>query len=81
MLADIVNMRSESPTHTPYSHPPHSYLLCIYVHFQEAGPPSTGGSKSDCESRGRWFEPRSCHILSLRSGHETRNDLKCVEEP
>ena len=32
--------------------------------------PSAVGSKSDCESRGRWFEPRSGHILSLTFGHE-----------
>ena len=24
----------------------------------------------DCESKGRWFEPWSGHILSLRFGHE-----------
>ena len=35
-----------------------------------AGPPSTVGSVSDCESRGRWFKPRSGHILLLRFGHE-----------
>ena len=35
-----------------------------------AGPPSVVGSNSDCKSRGHWFEPRSCHILSLRFAHE-----------
>ena len=35
-----------------------------------SGPPNAVGSKSDCESRGRWFEPQSSHILSLRFGHE-----------
>ena len=35
-----------------------------------AGPPSVVGSKSDCESRGHWFEPQSGYILSLRFGHE-----------
>ena len=35
-----------------------------------AGPPSAVRSESDCESRGRWFEPRSGHILLLRFGHE-----------
>ena len=34
------------------------------------GPPSAGRSEPDFESRGRWFEPRSGHILSLRFGHE-----------
>ena len=32
--------------------------------------PSTVGSKSDCQSRGLWFEPWSGHILSLRFGHD-----------
>ena len=36
----------------------------------QAGPPSADGSESDFESSGRWFEPRSGHILSLRFGHE-----------
>ena len=31
-----------------------------------AGPPSEVGSESDSESRGRWFEPRFGHIISLR---------------
>ena len=35
-----------------------------------AGSPGAVGSVSDCESRGRWFEPRSGHILLLRFGHE-----------
>ena len=34
------------------------------------GPPSTVGSESDCESRGRLIEPQSGHILTLRFGHE-----------
>ena len=36
----------------------------------KAGPSSAVGSESDCESRGRWFEPWSGHILLLRFGHE-----------
>ena len=35
-----------------------------------AGSPSAVGSESDCESRDRWFKPRSGHVLSLRRGHE-----------
>ena len=31
-----------------------------------AGPPSAVRSKSDCKSRGPWFEPWSGHILSRR---------------
>ena len=32
----------------------------------EAETLQTSQSESDCESRGRWFEPRSGHILSWR---------------
>ena len=38
-------------------------FICTCI---RAWPPSRVGSESDCESMGRWFEPRSGHILSLR---------------
>ena len=28
--------------------------------------------RSDCQSRYRWFEPRSGHILSFKFGHEKK---------
>ena len=37
-------------------------LFCGHISF--------GRSESDCESRDRWFEPRSGHILSFRFGRE-----------
>ena len=56
----------------------HIYTICEQRSANEsksksnriyAGLPSTVGSESDCESRGRWLEPQSGHILSLRFIH------------
>ena len=37
---------------------------------EEPGRLVQSGASLDCESSGRWFEPQSGHILSLRFGHE-----------
>ena len=39
-------------------------IICNQV--LKDGPPSAVRIESDCESRGRWFKPRSSHILSWR---------------
>ena len=52
----------------------HSHIMVFdktFISFW-ARPPSAVGSESNCESRGRWFEPRSGNILSLRFGNEKK---------
>ena len=36
---------------------------CAHAQTDLAGPFNAVGSESDCESRGRWFEPKPGHIL------------------
>ena len=53
-----------------------NYLYRIFFYTsKEGGLPSAVGSESDCESRGRWFEPLLGHILSLRLGHEKNSTI------
>ena len=58
-------------------------MQICYIHVMEYTAfrmPSAVGSESDCESRGRWFQPQSGHILSLRFGHE-KNSMTILTLP